>query len=133
MVLLSIHIGNMETKLFIDYVDTEWCLRAIDKGYSLIGVGAAKMQHSLGDGFAEVFGRTISIHAPLRNYYIVRNGTWLLFQPWIPSDWKVMDFIRLIKVYLVFSLFAGERIKNCKMMTKGIWHAISGQMGKYRG
>lgn len=123
-------IGTMEQKLFIDYVDTEWCLRAITKGYSLFGVGAAKMQHDLGDEFVSVFGRTITVRSPLRYYYLLRNGVWLLFQPWVPFNWKIMDVIRLLKIYLVLSLFTRKKFNNWKMMTKGIWHAATYQMGK---
>jgi rhamnosyltransferase len=123
-------VGPMEQKLFIDYVDTEWCLRAINKGYSLFGVGSAKMQHDLGDEFVNVFGRTITVRSPLRYYYLLRNGVWLLFQPWVPLNWKVMDFIRLLKIYLVLSLFTRTKFDNWKMMTKGIWHAVTCQMGK---
>lgn len=124
-------VGNMEHKLFIDYVDTEWCLRAINKGYSLFGVGAARMEHDLGDGFVNVFGRSIPVHIPLRNYYLIRNGVWLLSQPWVSLNWKTMDFIRLTKIYLVYSLFVGRGFENWKMMTKGLWHAITGRMGRY--
>jgi len=125
------YVGNMEEKLFIDYVDTEWCLRATHKRYSLLGVGAAKMQHDLGDEFVNFFGRTIPVHSALRNYYLIRNGVWMLSHPLVPRAWKVMDVIRLLKIYIVLSLFVGTRFSNWKMMTKGIWHAISGQMGKY--
>lgn len=126
-------VGNMEQKLFIDYVDTEWCLRATNKGYSLFGVGAAKMQHDLGDEFAHIFGRTIPVHSALRNYYLIRNGVWMLSHPAVPWAWKAMDFIRLVQIYIVLSLFVGTKLNNWKMMTKGLWHAVSGRMGKYGG
>lgn len=126
-----VDIGYMEPKLFIDYVDTEWCLRAINKDYLLFGIGAAKMQHDLGDYFVKVFGRTIPVHSPLRNYYLVRNGVWLLLQPWVSLNWKTMHFIRLIKIYIVLSLLVGKKFENWRMMTKGIVHVIKGKMGRY--
>jgi len=124
-------VGHMEQKLFIDYVDTEWCLRAISKGYALFGVGAAKMQHDMGDYFVKVFDRTIPVHSPLRNYYLMRNGIWLVYQPWVSLNWKIMHFIRLVKIYIVLSLIVGRKAENWKMMTQGIWHAVTGKMGKY--
>ena len=84
-------VGGMEDRLFIDYVDTEWCLRAIYKGYSLFGVGSACMQHDLGDAFVNLFSRTVPVHSSLRYYYLIRNGLWLLRQPWVSSAWKIMD------------------------------------------
>lgn len=124
-------IGGMEDRLFIDYVDTEWCLRAIHKGYSLFGVGSACMQHDLGDETVNLFSRTITVRSSLRYYYLIRNGMWLLRQPWIASAWKIMDVRRLILVYIVCSIFVGTRFQNWKMMTIGFWHGVTGRMGRY--
>lgn len=124
-------VGGMDERLFIDYVDTEWCRRAIHKGYELFGVGSAHMQHDLGDEYNKLFGRTISTHSSLRYYYIIRNGIWLLRQPWVSSAWRIMDACRLFKIYIVCSLFVGTRFENWKMMTKGIWHGLIGRMGKH--
>ena len=125
-----VSVGDMTDQLFIDYVDTEWCLRANYKGYALFGVGAAHMQHDLGDEFTRLFGRTIPVHSSVRNYYIIRNGLWLLRQSWVSPAWRIMDSIRLFKIYIVCSLFAGNRFTNWKMMNKGIWHSLSGKTGK---
>jgi rhamnosyltransferase len=124
-------VGLMEEKLFIDYVDTEWCLRAINKGYNLYGVGNAKMQHDLGDETINILGRVVPSHAPLRHYYLIRNGIWLLRQSWVSSSWKRMDSLRLCKIFISFSVFSDNRLENLKMMSIGVWHAIMGRMGKY--
>ncbi|WP_417223849.1 glycosyltransferase family 2 protein [Amphritea sp.] len=126
-------VGMMDESLFIDYVDTEWCLRALNKGYSFYGVGSAVMHHDLGDEFVNVFGRTVCVRSPIRNYYIIRNGVWLLFQSWVPFRWKFMDFFRILGIYFVHSLLVGERFNNFKMMTKGLFHGFLRKMGKYEG
>ncbi|MFK7776566.1 MAG: glycosyltransferase family 2 protein [Gimesia sp.] len=126
-------IGFMEEKLFIDYVDTEWCLRAQSKGYEIIGVGCAQMQHDLGNEFVELLGRTIPVHSSLRYYYLIRNGLWLMKQNWVSGSWKLMDVRRLFLVYIVYSFFVGKRFENWKMLSLGIWHAMIGRMGKYSG
>jgi|SaaInlStandDraft_1057018.scaffolds.fasta_scaffold01605_5 rhamnosyltransferase len=125
-------VGYMDPGLFIDYVDTEWCLRATNKGYMLLGVGAAKMQHDLGDDVVEFCGRTIPVHSALRNYYLIRNGIWMLWHPLVSGNWKLMNMIRLLKIYIILSLFIGPRFRNWRMMTIGIWHGIIGKMGKYK-
>lgn len=124
-------VGGMEESLFIDYVDTEWCLRAIYQGYALFGVCSAHMQHDLGDGFVDLFGRTITVRSSLRYYYLIRNGLWLLRQSWVSTAWRIMDARRLFLIYIVFSLFVGTRLMNWKMMTTGIWHGMTGKMGRY--
>lgn len=124
-------IGEMEEKLFIDYVDTEWCLRAINKGYSLLGVGAAKMKHSIGDDFTHCFGRNLPVHSAIRQYYVIRNGLWLISQRWVSHNWRIMDIQRLLLIYIIYSIFIGTKYENWKMMSKGARDAISGKMGKY--
>lgn len=124
-------IGLMEAQLFIDYVDTEWCLRANSRGYEIIGVGCAQMEHDLGNQFIRLFGRTIPTHSSLRYYYLMRNGLWLLKQKWVSRSWKIMDARRLFLVSVVYSVFVGRRFENWKMISLGIWHAIIGRMGKY--
>jgi len=123
-------IGGMEEKLFIDYVDTEWCLRAIHKGYSIFGVGSAHMQHDLGDYHVKLLGRTIPVHSSLRYYYLIRNGVWLLRQPWVSTAWRLMDIRRLTLIYITYTFFVGTRFSNWKMMTLGLWHGLIGRMGK---
>ena len=125
-------IGGMQEQLFIDYVDTEWCLRAIHKGYALFGVGAAQMAHSIGDQQVSIFGRKLAVHSPLRQFYVIRNGLWLLRQPWVSWRWRCMDIQRLFLIYITYSLFIGKRFQKWKMMNKGIWRAIIGKMETYK-
>jgi rhamnosyltransferase len=42
-------IGPMEDDLFIDFVDLEWCVRARNHGFSILGIPSITMRHSLGD------------------------------------------------------------------------------------
>jgi rhamnosyltransferase len=123
-------IGGMEEQLFIDYVDTEWCLRAIHKGYSIFGVGSAYMEHDLGDNQIKLLNKTLTVHSAIRYYYLMRNGIWLLHQPWVSSSWRLMDMRRLFLIYIVCSLFVSPRFKNWKMMTLGLWHGLTNRMGK---
>ena len=123
-------IGGMNAKLFIDYVDTEWCIRARRRGYMLYGVGAAKMSHNIGDETATLFGLELPVHSALRNYYLLRNGIWLVRRPWVSAAWRMVVMRRLLLSYLFFSLFVGDRFENWKMMNLGVWHGITGRMGK---
>ena len=123
-------IGTFEEQLFIDYVDTEWCLRARKKNYLLLGVGDADMQHSLGDKYLRFLHKRIPAHSPLRHYYLLRNGAWLTSQTWVGWRWRIIDFKRLVKIFIVFSLFSESRWEHCKMMVLGLLHFGKGKMGK---
>ena len=84
-------VGEMREDYFIDYVDTEWCIRAISLGYTLLGVGGEMMSHQLGRACVKVWlGRwkSIAIHDEGRYYYIFRNGMWLIRDPVASLAWK---------------------------------------------
>lgn len=124
-------IGLFEEQLFIDYVDTEWCLRARYKGFALLGIPSATMMHDLGDGHLTILKKRIVLHSPLRHYYLIRNGIWLIKQPWITWQWRVLDAIRLTKVFLVLSIFPKNSFNHFKMMLTGVLHAVTSRMGKF--
>lgn len=113
-------IGLFEDKLFIDYIDTEWCLRAKSKGYELYGVSEAYMEHDLGDQFLKIFHKTIPVHSPLRHYYLMRNGIWLMRQSWVGWRWRCIDAVRLAKIFIVFSIFGKPRLEHIRSMLRGI-------------
>lgn len=77
-------IGNFDEALFIDFVDTEFCIRAAGKGFSIIQFSNIFLTHELGK---EVYRSSIktlflikkrkAIHSPLRCYYLYRNYLYL--------------------------------------------------------
>lgn len=113
-------IGVFEEQLFIDYVDTEWCLRAKSKGYELYGVCEAYMKHDLGEQFLTILHKTIPVHSPLRHYYLMRNGVWLIRRPWVGWRWRIIDTVRLTKILIVFSVFGKPRLEHIRSMLRGI-------------
>ena len=123
-------VGPMNESLFIDYVDTDWCLRAGNLGFTLLGARDAFMEHSLGDNVADTFGVKLTIRSPLRCYYTVRNGVWLMKQSYVSWHWRVADFLRLFSMFFLFSLFLGQRKENFVAMVKGVYHGILGQLGE---
>lgn len=86
-------IGNMKDELFIDYIDVEWCLRAKSMGYKVFIAPNAKMRHTIGDNRITILGRTISVHSPLRRYYLVRNSFFMVRLPYVPLGYKIREII----------------------------------------
>jgi rhamnosyltransferase len=78
-------IGLMDEKLFIDYVDTEWCLRSKSLGYSFFMIPDAKLEHEIGDTNIKFFCYRVPVHSPWRRYYRVRNGFLLLQMKHVPK------------------------------------------------
>jgi rhamnosyltransferase len=125
-------VGAMCESLFIDYVDTEWCFRAWRKGYALLGVCDARMQHGLGDAPNYFLGRYVPIHKPLRHYYLFRNAIWLFRQRWIPLTWKMAMAHRLLLKFLYFSIIPAGRRAQVGMMLRGLYDGFLNRMGRYR-
>ncbi len=65
--------GTMDEGLFIDFVDTEWCLRCRSKQIPLRVVPSAVMHHRIGNKAINLGITTILVHSPLRCYYQLRN------------------------------------------------------------
>ncbi|MRR15260.1 MAG: glycosyltransferase family 2 protein [Deltaproteobacteria bacterium] len=123
-------VGGPLNALFIDQVDFEWCFRVRSCGYRLFGVCGAVLHHSMGENPGMILGKKFLHHGPLRHYYIFRNAVWLLGKNYVPPGWKFL-FIRTMLVRLmVYGGFISPRLDYLKMMTKGIWHGIKGQLGE---
>jgi rhamnosyltransferase len=125
-------VGQMREDLFIDYVDTEWGLRARRYGLQSYGVCGAKMQHSLGNAPIVILGRKFALHSPLRHYYRFRNAVILYREIWIPWNWKLVDGYRLLLRYGFYALCARPRWERFRMMTRGLIHGLMGRTGQYQ-
>jgi rhamnosyltransferase len=125
-------IGPMDESLFIDHVDTEWCLRAQSKGYKLFGVPGARMVHTLGDRRTRIWflrWRNVPYHSPFRYYYILRNSLLMQRRPYMPLKWRVAELIRCCRVVCFYGLFAPQRLACLRMMWRGIVDGLRGVSG----
>lgn len=69
-------VGGFDERLFIDWVDFDFCARVREAGYSLIRIPFQGLLHELGDArIVSLLGRRVVIlrEAPLRVYYRTRN------------------------------------------------------------
>lgn len=126
-------VGLMEEGLFIDNVDLEWCFRARARGYSLLGVCDAVLEHSVGDQVVHVAGRALYRHGPLRQYYIMRNRIALYRLPYSPWGWVVQDFLRMGVKLVLFGLVFAPRRENLRMMARGLIDGLRGRSGPFPG
>lgn len=125
-------IGLIDEDLFIDHVDTEWCLRALSKGFKLFGIPSAQMFHSLGNRRKRVWvlrWRNVPYHSPFRYYYILRNGLLLQRRSYIPLKWKTAELFRALRMLLFYGLFGSERSECLKAMLWGVADGLRGVSG----
>jgi rhamnosyltransferase len=119
-------IGMMDSFLFIDNIDLEWCFRARRHGYLLFGIPDAVLYHRIGDRIIRfpISKKPILIHSPLRQYYMMRNRIILYGRRYVPFCWKVHDLLRLIFKFFFFSLFVAPKSANTRMMLRGLRDGI---------
>jgi rhamnosyltransferase len=125
-------IGLIDEDLFIDHVDTEWCLRALSKGFKLFGIPSAQMFHSLGDKRKRVWflrWRNIPYHAPFRYYYMIRNGVLLQKRSYIPWRWRIGEYMRHCQIFLFYGFWGEGSFQRLAMMLRGLRDGHKGIQG----
>ncbi|WP_322063049.1 glycosyltransferase family 2 protein [Paraburkholderia sp. J63] len=122
-------VGPMDDALFIDLVDTEWCMRAHARGYRVLGVPWVRMSHELGGKPIRAFGRNYPMHSAVRHYYLFRNVVALLKRGYVPFSWKSTELVKLPARLLIYILFIPDARKHVQMALRGLWHGLAGRMG----
>ena len=113
-------VGLLESGLFIDYVDFEWCWRAESKGFICGLTPKVRMEHKVGQRELKIGKYEIIISAPFRYYYQNRNLLWLLRRAYVPIGWKFTMVVKTILRLIYFPLFIKGGFDCWKYMIKGI-------------
>lgn len=122
-------VGFMRDELFIDYIDVEWSLRAQAKGYGVYITPQARMAHTIGDRRLSIFGRTISVHSPLRRYYLVRNSFLMLRLDYIPWGYKLRELVfNFVRTGVGFCT-ATQKMVFCKYFSMALRDGLLGRFG----
>ena len=124
-------IGVMDSGLFIDNVDLDWCFRARDGGFELFGVGDARMEHPIGDKRSAVLGGVARVahHPPVRLYFIMRNRLALYRRSHTPWTWVAQDMPRVLLKFFTFGVLLGPRRDNLRYMLRGLRDGVRGRSG----
>jgi rhamnosyltransferase len=128
-------VGCFNEALFIDHVDTEFCLRCAMQGYKLLEVNKAILLHCIGFPVQHrILGKlkTTTNHSSLRRYYIARNSIYVYkkFAFTFPV-WVARDAVKLLKLVVMLVMFETDRRKKLVAILKGIIHGMLGKMGKF--
>jgi rhamnosyltransferase len=129
--LIPVHawrdIGSMDESLFIDKVDTEWCIRAAQKDYRLAGIPSATLHHSMGERNVRVWWgrwRHLPEHKPFRYYYIVRNGLIISQRHRVTWRWRTADARESLMIAVLFGIVSASRAEVLGFMLLGLLHGI---------
>ncbi|HEU0199647.1 MAG TPA: glycosyltransferase family 2 protein [Burkholderiaceae bacterium] len=125
-------VGPMNESLFIDQVDVEWGMRAQARGLRLFGVCDAVLYHGIGERTVRPWfarSRRMPVHAPLRDYYLVRNIIAVFFMRPAPWRWRLLQAVRLPAVMLVMVTQMPPRWTRLKLILRGVGDAMRGRLG----
>ena len=117
-------IGLMDERLFIDYVDCEWCWRAGSYGYHTYMTRNVKLYHSVGDSYFSFWGIKFGISKAFRYFYQYRNVIFLLRRNYVPFGWKIRSIIRCMLDMLVVPIISKEGFLCFKNMIRGIYSGV---------
>lgn len=106
-------VGLMDEVLFIDYIDYEWCFRAIHNGYKIFVNNSSVLFHNMGDKFINFLGKNKPIHInTLRQYYIIRNQLIIIRRPYIPLPWRISEFFKFFYRIPGYILYSAEKFQT---------------------
>lgn len=129
-------VGMFNENLFIDFVDTSYSHNIINKGFINLQFTNIILNHSIGNR-VEVrslltFKKSLRIiHSPIRTYYIIRNGLYLLFKSQSNSIQK-KDIRRTMMVVKNDFIYHPQRFKVYKFALIGVWDFLINRMGKLK-
>jgi len=127
-------LGPFRDDFFIDYVDTEYCLRAWERGYKIIVACRAQLNHRQGERQKrDLWGNDHypTFHSPLRWYYISRNRIQMLKSYAIRfPHWLTYEIVASVYIFLRMLLFETNKIAKLWAFSRGTLDGVIGRMGK---
>lgn len=123
-------VGLFEDNFFIDYVDTEWCLRASSFGFKTLICSQAVMQHSIGDNVIDLKLLRVPVHSPYRRYYRIRNSFMLLKKAHIPKLLAIREVLFSVLHQLILITFCQKKKEYFKYLKLAIADGLNGKKGK---
>ncbi|MBI2769633.1 MAG: glycosyltransferase [Burkholderiales bacterium] len=124
-----LHVGPYDEGLFLDYVDIEWCLRARSLGWQVGIDTACRMSHAIGDRVISFAGRSLMLHAPVRNYLLLRNHLLLWPRRFIGRMWLVSDLLQVAARMAASLLLAPPRLQRLRWLARGLRDGLRGRGG----
>lgn len=131
--ILQSRIPLFNEKLFIDYVDHDFCLSLLDTGYKLFESENSYLIHQLGNYSAhKLFGIVIKTtnHNATRRYYMARNRVFIYKKYFKKhSKWVIKDGYCFIKELCKIVLFEKNKRKKLGLTLKGITDGVLNKFG----
>ena len=127
-------IKGFKDWLFIDCVDTDYCMNLHKHGYKVLRLNNIVMKHELGNLVVhKLFNKEYPCynHNPMRRYYIVRNNLYInqMYKDLYPEYCQRLLRIQKGQVKRIIA-FEKNKINKLKMMFRGYKDFKKGIKGK---
>lgn len=128
-------VGPFEEKLFMDFVDYEYCLRLRKNNYKIVQDNFVHLKHSLGDfKIRKIFSQKIGVsnHNYVRRYYMTRNSLYVGFKYFTLDKLFFLHVLKNILLWDPFVVIGYEKnkLRKLKSIYKGIFHFVINKFGK---
>jgi rhamnosyltransferase len=121
--------GTFDEAFFIDFVDSEWCLRCRSKNIPIYVAPTAVMRHSVGSRHIRLGPFTIVVHSPTRCYYQIRNCFLLFRRPHVPFIWALKQSLSVILSRILLLFFVKPRSSYLKSYLFAVRDGLKGGAG----
>ena len=114
-------IGGFDEKLFIDFVDKDFCIRLIQHGFILLKINAVKMKHAIGKTkMIKLFLLSIKIynHPPVRKYYQMRNMIYLNQK--YKRKLSISLYFHIFIMFIKIILFEKQKEEKIQELIRGL-------------
>lgn len=116
-------VAGFDDKLFIDYVDIDYCLKLRAAGYAIALLPDAYLAHELGQSKSVTlltFKAIVTNHSSLRRYYITRNRLYVSKKyKTVSSVFTKTEKRIFINDLLKILLFEDQKISKLKSIFRG--------------
>lgn len=127
------HLGPFHEDFFIDYVDTEYCLRVRANGLKVAVASQAVLYHRLGDQQMKRINKLTlrpTFHSPRRWYYIHRNRTRTARSYFLRfPNWVFYDFLVGVYAFLKMLAYEDHKLQKVWAVFLGIFDGMTNRMG----
>ena len=127
-------IGPFREEFFIDYVDLDYCKRAVARGFQVILSRRALMTHSIGAPTHHRWlwmTKSTTNHSAERRYYGARNKTVMLreYGGYRRGGWILKSLLSCLKVGKRVLLYEDSKIPKLRALLSGWWDGVQGNLG----
>jgi len=127
-------VGLMREELWIDYIDYEFSFRVRKRGYRILGVGGARLNHRLGiTNYLKILGKEFpyQVHPAFRRYTIYRNRVTVIkeYAALFP-DFLLFEILSIAKDLFKLVLLEDQKFNKLRSIFIGVIHGMTGSFNR---